>query len=80
MNGELCLFDGGGVWNMKCVRVWYLRGWCLRRGDHHPFASLVTCSIDIITLLSQNSLCNRNFGVGGDGVIFALKAPQGELI
>lgn len=23
-------------------------------------------------------LCNRNFGVGGDGVIFALKAPEGE--
>ena len=24
-------------------------------------------------------LCNRNFGVGGDGVIFALKAPEGEI-
>jgi diaminopimelate epimerase len=24
-------------------------------------------------------LCHRNFGIGGDGVIFALKAPQGEL-
>ena len=30
--------------------------------------------------LRSNSfrLCNRNFGVGGDGVIFALKAPEGE--
>ena len=26
----------------------------------------------------QHRLCNRNFCVGGDGVIFALKAPEGE--
>ena len=25
-------------------------------------------------------LCNRNFCVGGDGVIFALKAPEGEIV
>ena len=28
----------------------------------------------------QLRLCNRNFCVGGDGVIFALKAPDGEFI
>ena len=27
----------------------------------------------------QLRLCNRNFCVGGDGVIFALKAPEGEF-
>ncbi len=30
------------------------------------------------TIFLKNRLCNRNFGVGGDGVIFALKAPEGE--
>lgn len=29
-------------------------------------------------ILYKNRLCDRNFCVGGDGVIFALKAPEGK--
>lgn len=32
-----------------------------------------------LSLSNLFRLCNRNFGVGGDGVIFALKAPDGEI-
>jgi len=32
-----------------------------------------------LTPEQSERLCNRNFGIGGDGVIFALKAPEGEL-
>ena len=32
-----------------------------------------------ISHVPRCSLCHRNFGIGGDGVIFALKAPEGEL-
>jgi diaminopimelate epimerase len=31
-----------------------------------------------LTPEQSERLCNRNFGIGGDGVIFALKAPEGE--
>lgn len=31
-----------------------------------------------LTPEQSERLCNRNFGIGGDGVIFALKAPEGK--
>jgi diaminopimelate epimerase len=37
--------------------------------------SLLSC---LVVSFPINRLCNRNFCVGGDGVIFALKAPEGE--
>ena len=33
-----------------------------------------------LTPEQSERLCNRNFGIGGDGVIFALKAPEGETL
>lgn len=32
-----------------------------------------------LTPEQSERLCNRNFGIGGDGVIFALKAPEGKI-
>ena len=34
-------------------------------------------SVGANAVLNLGRLCNRNFCVGGDGVIFALKAPEG---
>ena len=33
-----------------------------------------------LTPEQSERLCNRNFGIGGDGVIFALKAPEGKTV
>jgi hypothetical protein len=33
-----------------------------------------------LTPEQSERLCNRNFGIGGDGVIFALKAPEGKIV
>lgn len=52
---------------------------------HHAIIS-VSSSLLVKNISSLNNasliffyrLCNRNFCVGGDGVIFALKAPEGE--
>ena len=33
-----------------------------------------------LTPEQSERLCNRNFGIGGDGVIFALKAPEGKIL
>ena len=38
-----------------------------------PFLPLLV----LTRVLNLGRLCNRNFCVGGDGVIFALKAPEG---
>ena len=38
-----------------------------------PFLPLLV----LTQVLNLGRLCNRNFCVGGDGVIFALKAPEG---
>lgn len=36
------------------------------------------CNNTILCTTFKNRLCDRNFCVGGDGVIFALKAPEGK--
>lgn len=48
------------------------------------FSMVIMLNFSYCASLSHPSLfisrlCNRNFGVGGDGVIFALKAPEGEI-
>ena len=48
-------------------------------------ASIYTYTVDdrdkdapSLTPEQSERLCNRNFGIGGDGVIFALKPPGGD--
>ena len=41
------------------------------------FAPFLPLLVLLTRVLNLGRLCNRNFCVGGDGVIFALKAPEG---
>lgn len=67
-----------------------IAGLAAQKGDTIEFAKYEGLGNDFIliddrdrdtpSLTPEQSerLCHRNFGIGGDGVIFALKAPEGK--